>query len=305
MPARSAFPPEPAGPNRPIVTPEAVPLSLETATVGSRGVAYVLDLAIILLGLLVVGIAQFALGAGGFVPGWLGIALLLVLAFALQFGYPIGFETLRRGQTPGKSVMGLRVVTVEGAPIGLRHAAIRATVALFELLGTFGLVAVVTSFVSQRGQRLGDMAAGTLVVRERRFRGGLHAQHFDPPVGLEAYTGQLDVSGLGPSDYATVRDALRRLPSLREQTRTRIASQVADPLRARVAPPPPPGVSAEAWLQCLAAAVQARRSPPPGGDGGASEPDGRDPAPPPIPSSTGDDQGTTQGDSERGFAPPS
>jgi uncharacterized RDD family membrane protein YckC len=252
--------PDPTSPT--LVTPDAVPLDLETATVGSRAVAYLLDLLLLGTGYLLLGLATAILGGGGFVPGWAGIALLLLLVFALQFGYPIGFETLWRGRTPGKAAMGLRVVTLEGAPVGLRHAAVRMTVGLFELLMLLGLPAIITSLVSARGQRLGDLAAGTLVVRERRVAAALAVESFPPPAGYEHYTARLDVSGLGPQDYATVRDTLRRLPSLPDvATRTRIAEQVATPLATRVSPAPPAEASAETWLRCVAAALQARRQP--------------------------------------------
>jgi uncharacterized RDD family membrane protein YckC len=102
-------------PDRGVVTPEAVLLDLDTATVGSRAVAYLLDLAVLGIGYTALGIATAILGGGGFVPGWVGITLLLLLVFAWQFGYPIGFETLWRGRTPGKAAMGLRVVTTEAA----------------------------------------------------------------------------------------------------------------------------------------------------------------------------------------------
>jgi uncharacterized RDD family membrane protein YckC len=246
------------------VTPDAVPLDLETATVGSRAVAYVLDLLLIGTGYVLLGLATAALGGGGFVPGWAGIAVLLVLVFALQFGYPIGFETLWRGRTPGKAAMGLRVVTLEGAPVGVRHAAVRTTVGLFELLLLLGAPAVITSLVSPRGQRLGDLAAGTLVIRERRARTALSVSSHAAPPGYEAYTGQLDISALGPQDYATVRETLRRLPTLPDDvTRSRIAGQVAGALAPRVTPAPPASVTAETWLRCVAAAFQARRAPGP------------------------------------------
>ena len=242
----------------PIVTPDVVPLELDVATLGSRGIAYVLDLLIWASALLVLAVSQALLGGAGFVPGSFGIALLLLAAFALQFGYPIGFETLWRGRTPGKATMGLRVVTVEGGPIGVRHATLRATVGLLELLGTLGAVAVVASFASRRSQRLGDLAAGTIVVREPRAGRSVTAERFEAPAGLEPYVRRLDVSALGPTDYATLRETLRRLPTLAPVARDRIASQLATSLVARVTPPPPDGIPAEVWLHCIAAAVQRR-----------------------------------------------
>jgi uncharacterized RDD family membrane protein YckC len=269
-----------------IVTPEAVPLDLETATVGSRAVAYLLDLTIMAVGYVALGFATTALGGGGFVPGWAGIALLLLLVFALQFGYPVGFEVLWRGRTPGKAAMGLRVVTDEGAPVGLRHAAVRVTVGLFELLATLGVPAIISSLVSSRGQRLGDLAAGTIVVRERRASATTQAETFAAPMGHEALVERMDVSGLGPRDYATVRDTVRRLPSLptRDGTRTRIAEQVADALAPRVTPAPS-GIDAETWLRCVAAALQRRRTSLPVGGTAAPPPPPAAPAAPVSPPS--------------------
>jgi uncharacterized RDD family membrane protein YckC len=252
-------PPRP-GPDG-IVTPDAVALDLEVATVGSRGIAYLVDLTVLGTGLVLLGLAEATLDLGGpGVPGWAGVALVLLLLFAWQFGYPIGFETLWRGRTPGKALLGLRVVTVEGAPVGVRHATIRAVVGLLELTGTLGAVAILTSLVSARHQRLGDLAAGTLVIRERRARSTPEAHRFLPPPGLAGYAAQLDPSLLGPAEYAAVRDLLLRAPTLPPEVRDRLARQLATAVGARVTPPPPPGIAAEDWLRCVAAAVQARRT---------------------------------------------
>lgn len=272
-----------------VVTPDAVALDLEVATVGSRAAAYLLDLLLLAVGFLLLGIAEAVFGFGGFVPDWFAIALVLLLLFAWQFGYPVGLETLWRGRTVGKAAMGLRVLTVEGGPVGFRHATIRAAVGLFELTATLGAGAVITSFASSRGQRLGDLAAGTLVVRERRAAGDPRAEVFQPPPGLEGYVQRLDVSGLGPGDYAAVRDTLRRSPQLPSDTRSRVTHQLAQALSSRVTPPAPAGLTAEGWLSCVAAAVQARRAPV--ATWRPSSPAAPDPAhhpPPPAPFPTGD-----------------
>jgi uncharacterized RDD family membrane protein YckC len=253
-----------------IVTPDAVGLDLQIATLGSRGAAYVLDLSIFLVVGTLLGIGQALLGGAGFVPGWLGIALLLLLAFLWQFGYPIGFEVLARGRTPGKAALGLRVVTVEGAPVRLRHATIRAVVGLLELIGTTGAIAVVSSFASPRSQRLGDMAAGTLVVRERRGGGTPAVETFVAPAGLETYTARLDVSGLQASDYATIRETLRRARELAPAVRVQLSTELAQRFTELVRPAPPPEATAEQFLTCIAAAVQARRA-------GAAVPEPRTP----------------------------
>lgn len=240
------------------ITPDAVALDVDLATVGSRGIAYLLDLTIVLTALLLVQLAQMLLGGGGFVDGWWAIMILLLAAFALQFGYPIGFEVLWRGRTLGKAVMGLRVITVEGAPVGFRHSAIRAIAAVFELLSTLGILAIATSLASARGQRLGDLAAGTVVVRERRSNRSIAAVQHPVPPGWEGYTAQLDTSHLDARDEAVIRDALRRAEQLRPSARTELLRQVAQAVVGRISPPPPSGTDAEAWLRSVAAHLAAR-----------------------------------------------
>jgi uncharacterized RDD family membrane protein YckC len=251
------------------VTPDAVALDVDIATVGSRGIAYLLDLSIVLSALLLIQLGQVLLGLGGFVPGWLPIAVLLVAAFALQFGYPIGFEVLWRGRTLGKAVMGLRVVTVEGAPVGFRHAAIRAAAGVFELLATLGFPAIVTSFESRHGQRLGDLAAGTVVVRERRASRPVQALRYPVPPGWEGYVRTLDVGRLDPLDRAVIRDTLRRAHELRLPVRHQVMVELADALLERTAPPPPLGTDAETFVRCVAARLAERVEGPIGAGGRA------------------------------------
>jgi uncharacterized RDD family membrane protein YckC len=260
-----------AGATPAVITPDAVGLDLEVASLGSRGTAYLIDAIVLFVGVSVIGVGQALLGGGGFVDGWFGIAVLFVLGMLLLFGYPIGFETMNRGRTPGKMALGLRVVTVEGAPSGFRHAAIRAMVGLFELLGSFGAIAILTSFSSARCQRLGDLAAGTLVVRERRgSRSGPQAATFAVPRGLESYVASVDVRALTPADYATIRETLQRIDLLPPPVRDELTRGLAEQLLPRIQPPPPTGVAPAAFLQAVAAAIQARRQPVRSGPSAAS-----------------------------------
>lgn len=239
-----------------LVSPDAVALDLDVATVGSRGIAYLLDLALYLTVLLILLLVQLAFTDGAWLTTGAGVAIGLLLTFTWQFGYPVAFETLWRGRTLGKAAMGLRVVTVEGAPVGVRHATIRAATATFELLATSGLLASLSSFWSPRGQRLGDLAAGTVVVRERRLAPQPQALTFPPPRGSEGWVASVDVSRIGAREYALLRDTVRRLPELKEPARSVTADRVAGLLVPRIAPLPPPGVPTEVVLQALAAAVQ-------------------------------------------------
>lgn len=253
-------PTEPGADGDAWITPDAVALDVEVATVGSRGIAYLLDLALIWFSLFLLQIAQLLVGWDLMGAGWVAVTIMLLAAFAVQFGYPIGFEVLWRGRTLGKAALGLRVITVEGAPVGFRHAVIRAVAGVFELLSTIGILAIGTSFSSRRGQRLGDLAAGTVVIRERRARRPVGGLTYHMPPGWEAYAQQLDLGDLGPAELALIRDTLRRADHLPPTVRREVMDEVAGSLVDRVSPRPPAYTDAEPWLRCLAVGLARRVS---------------------------------------------
>jgi uncharacterized RDD family membrane protein YckC len=244
-----------------MVTPEAVALEFETANVGSRILAFLIDMAIVVAGLFVgiTGVALLVNAAEFALPEWLVLALFFVLVPGWWLGYFIAFETLWRGRTPGKAALGLRVVTREGAPVRLRHATIRTLLGTVDFLLSSGFFAVVFILFSRDNQRLGDMVAGTLVLRERSATRLAAPVNFAPPPGLESYTGTLDVTGVTTREYQAVRSFLLRADQFAPAARARLAAQLATPLAARLRPPPPDGSSAEAYLRCVAAAYQRRQ----------------------------------------------
>ena len=244
-----------------VVTPEAVPLDLQPAGLGSRFVALLIDWAVqAMLGfaLLLVGIGLSVGEAGG-----VGIALFFLLTFVVMFGYPIALETLWRGRTLGKAAMGLRVVTTEGGPVRFRHAAIRAALGMVDFFLTSGAAAVISVLATRNNQRLGDLVAGTLVLRERTGLPPPQAAEFSVPAGLESYAASLDVSGMTADDYRAVRAFLLRAPGLDYKVRYQLAIGLADPLSDRVRPMPPAGVHPAWWLICVAAVYQQRTAAPP------------------------------------------
>lgn len=243
------------------VTPEAVPLEFDTAHIGSRFVALLTDALIqwaLFFVLFLAGGLLGEAGALGGIPDWLGITLVTLLFFGVVWGYPVGMETFWRGRTLGKAAMGLRVVTVEGAPIGFRHAAIRAAVGLVDFPLTFGFAAVLGVLLTKRQQRLGDLAAGTLVVRERTGAGEPTAITFTVPHGAEAYAATLDVSGLSTRDYAMIRQFLLRAADLDPSSRAALAGELATPVARRLHHDVLSEVSAELFLRCVAARYQQR-----------------------------------------------
>lgn len=240
-----------------IVTPEAVPLELRQAGLGSRFCALMIDWLVqgaLGFALLVAAIPLAADNAG------VGIALFFVFLFLVLLGYPAAMETLWKGRTLGKAAMGLRVVTVEGAPIRFRHAAIRAALGLFDFYFTSGAGAVLCALLTEKGQRMGDLVAGTIVLRERTGLAAPAPAAFGVPPWLESYAVTLDVSALRTQDYQAVRSFLLRAPQLDPQVRHGLAVDLADPIVGRVRPAPPTGIHPAWFLICVAAVYQRRHA---------------------------------------------
>jgi uncharacterized RDD family membrane protein YckC len=244
-----------------MVTPEAVALEFRTANLGSRILAYLIDMAVVTVGILagLTAVALLGQATDVVVPDWVALTIVLVLLPGWWLGYFIAFETLWRGRTLGKAALGLRVVTTEGAPVRFRHAAIRSLLGLVDFALAGGFFAVVFILFTRDNQRLGDLVAGTLVLRERSGLAAPAPVSFTPPPGLEAYTATLDTSRVGTEEYQAVRTFLLRAASLPPGPRSALALQLANPLAGRLRPPPPAGISPELYLHCVAAAYQQRQ----------------------------------------------
>ena len=240
-----------------LVTPEGVALALDPAGVGSRSVALLLDAIVQFVALF--GLLMLLAIASGFISGWVALTIAFLAVFTVLFGYPVLLETLWRGRTLGKAALGLRVVTVEGAPVRMRHAAIRAALGLVDFLGTGGAAAVVSALATARNQRLGDLVAGTVVVHERRRRA--HATSFFAPPEAASAAATVDVAGLDRDDYGLVRSFLLRAPSMSAHARAELATQIADGIAVRLGQPRPPELDAATWLAAVAARVQANAVP--------------------------------------------
>jgi uncharacterized RDD family membrane protein YckC len=231
-----------------IATPEGVSLELPLAGIGSRFVALLVDT--LLQSLVFTGLAILlsVLDAGGFT----GDAVMAVAAFALVFGYPVAFELAAAGRTPGKRWSSLRVVCDDGSPITFRASALRNLVRIVDSLPGVYLVGAIAVFASRNNQRLGDLAAGTIVVREPRAAKGaaqpiLATEDLDPE-DLPAW----DVSGLRDPELAALRRFLERRHALDVVPRNLLARDLAEQLRPRVG-----GVGAdlapERFLELIAA----------------------------------------------------
>ena len=155
-----------------IETPEQIELMLEPAGLGARTVAWVVDAllkGLVLLGLALLGLL-FAGLTGADVGDWLSgyyLALLLAAAAGVLMAYDVYFEVRHNGQTPGKRHQGIRVMREGGGPVDFRSACLRWLLAVVDFLPMLYLLGATLILLSRRRQRLGDLAAGTLVIRER------------------------------------------------------------------------------------------------------------------------------------------
>jgi uncharacterized RDD family membrane protein YckC len=239
-----------------VVTPEAVVLDVRTAGLGSRVLARALDGLIQGAALVVVfTVTGVVLSSSNGSLGTAALVVDLVLITVIVFAYPIIWESLWRGRTPGKAALGLRVLTRPGGPIRFRHALVRGLVGLGEVMA-LPVVGVVAMLVSSNDQRLGDLAAGTIVVRERAAVRMSVPIVFYPPPGWEHYVASLDVSDMTPGEYETVRSFLIRAREMAPVPRSNLANRLAGPLVSRWHQQGPAGAGSELWLACVAAAYQ-------------------------------------------------
>ena len=236
---------------RGIVTPQGVVLDLETAGVGHRGAARLIDLTVLVA--LGAGVTQVA----DFLPGTAAVVLQLASFLVLFFGYPVIAETFYRGRTIGKAALGLRAVTLEAGPIGFREAMIRS---LFQLvdIGTLGIGALLSGMVSPRSQRIGDIAAGTFVIRDPRSVAHVPAVPFTPPMGTEAMVASLDVRRLRPEQERVIRSYLLRVGELSVPARVDLGRRIAEGTARRLGHDPAHLGDDETYLVAVMAARQLR-----------------------------------------------
>lgn len=199
--------------------------------IGARFLARLLDSLIQLGAVIALLLVGTAIGDSGFTR-----AGLLIAVFIVVFGYDFVFEPLLRGQTPGKKAAGIRVVDREGRPVTFLATAIRNTVRLIDFFPLLYAAGFVTMIATQHAQRLGDLAAGTLVVRDRDTSEAevrLRSNHAIPTVPAHAVA-SWDVTLVSASDVATIRHFLDRRVSLAPVARHDLALKLARQIAPRV-----------------------------------------------------------------------
>lgn len=242
-----------------IVTPEAVVLDVDTAGVASRVFAGLIDF-VVQMGILFVGL--FVLGiVGAASASSFNMGTVLLLAFVLM-GYPVLSEMLMRGRTIGKRAMGLRAVTLEGAPIRLRHALLRMMGGLVDRylppLGVTGMLFVISS---SRHQRVGDLLSGTMVIRDPDRTLLPPAVWFPVPPGLEGFAATIDPTAMTDEQYTVIRSFLLRNRELSADARYALGADLAARAAATLHHDGNTRVHPEAYLLCVISRYQRRNFP--------------------------------------------
>ena len=253
-----------------IQTPENVAFGYQVAGIGSRFLATLLDTSIILLLQAAVFVAFFLIlrafnitPLDGGLASWIYAVFGLVM-FIFYWGYYIFFEMSWNGQTPGKRWTGLRVIRADGTPITLSESLIRNLARLVDMLPAAYGVGIITMFIDRQSRRLGDLAAGTLVVHDRApitiqslsFKRTLN-------LGMQGLTKvSLDgfpVERLTDDDLSLIEDFLLRRDQLTH--RDSLAIQILNTLHQRLGLPPPTmsRLEAEDTLVAILQAMQKRQ----------------------------------------------
>lgn len=241
-----------------VETPEHVAIGYELADLGSRFAALLVDGVLISLGVLVfaVGIPLLVLGLGG-LPDWLagiGVGLLILLVFVWTWGYFVYFEGLRDGQTPGKRWLRIRVVHDGGFPLTVRGAAIRNLLRLVDIQpAPSWMVGGVAMMLHPQTKRVGDLAAGTVVVRERNA--ALLPEERAQPAASSG------PPRLSPEALETLGKYVARREQLRPEVRHGLARRLMEGLERHVADDPRRRqVTTDAYLVLLYREESARQA---------------------------------------------
>lgn len=226
-----------------VVTPERVPFRYRLAGPGPRAIAWAVDAGIRVV--ILIALAVLAVAAA-FVPGIgdASVGPLLVAGFLLEWWYGAILETLLQGRTPGKLLLGLRVVRVDGAPARFPDFVLRNLLRGVDFLPGFYVIGVAVMAADERLRRLGDLVAGTVVVREDRTE-VLEAVAITPPVTEEERRGLPARVPLDRGDLSVIESFLRRRPKLSPARIEELASTFGPVLSERT------GIQAPTWERVL------------------------------------------------------
>ncbi|MCM3873407.1 MAG: RDD family protein [Pyrinomonadaceae bacterium] len=233
-----------------IETPERVPLHFALASIGNRFLACTIDhamqaLTVVLMAIAFLTLANFSSLSDELTsaPKWVYAVAILVL-FLIVSGYFAFFEWLWNGQTPGKRWLKLRVIREDGRPVTFWEAAVRNLLRSIDIMpAPFYSIGLISVFTTARDQRVGDLVAGTVVVREREAEAPAFAQVFAADVSDPALRRSFrpvefiaDLNGLTESEIQVVETFLRRRWDLQDIPRQWMAWRVSLPIMYKTRP---------------------------------------------------------------------
>ena len=236
-----------------LITGEAVALDITPATVANRITSGLIDYGVYALGtgVSVLVVMALAVADGSELEDNLAFlqAVLSLVALVWLAVIPLLVEFLSGGRSLGRIVTGARVVRDDGGTVRLRHCLVRTLLAVVEIWGTWAVPALCASVVSKRGKRLGDMLAGTYVVREH------HRSQTAPPLlmppELTEWAAGTDLRALPGYLSLTARTFLQRASSLMPASRHQLGLELASQVQEYVSPPPPAGTHPERFLAAV------------------------------------------------------
>jgi uncharacterized RDD family membrane protein YckC len=251
---------QPVQPIHGLFSPEGVRLELAVAGPAPRMFAYGIDWLIVILLLVLLLVSLFtSLPLGALLDKWVKallheasaatreqrpdpeligrvagvmIALFVLAQFVVETGYFIFCEMVTGGRSPGKALVGLRVVRRDGMPLDFRSSVVRNVMRIVDMLPANYLVGLVAMLLSDSGERLGDHVAGTVVVRLDRPEAAAEIQTPERPAAFSLTRQQL--ARIGPRELQLIRTTLRRMASLPEARRRPLLEEVAETVRARL-----------------------------------------------------------------------
>lgn len=239
-----------------IETPERVPLQFALASIGNRFLACAFDhfvqffVIFLLLWILAAATQTTSLDkigtASDALPRWT-VAIFIIAFFLVIAGYFVFFEWLWHGQTPGKRLLKLRVIREDGRPITFWEAAARNLLRIFDMMPAvvipFYSVGLISVFISSRDQRVGDLFAGTVVVRERQDEAPTFKSVFSTSISDSAFQRvqhkvnfTADVSPLAEPEIEVIESFLRRRWDLTDRQRLWMAWRIALPIMYKLKP---------------------------------------------------------------------
>ncbi len=239
-----------------LVTGEAVLIDLPPASVPQRIVSGLIDLITYLI--LLAAVVWFVYTQVPWVSDADTAAATLVSVVGCLVVAPMTVETVTRGRSLGKWIMRLRTVRDDAGPIVFRHAFVRALLGFVEIYAFSGVPALISSLCTARAKRMGDLAAGTYVVRLEPLRPIPAAPPMPPP--LAGWATACDIAPLPDGLSVSVRQFLLRSATLSPPARAHLADLLMAQVAPLIAPPPPAGAPVGEVLAAVVAETRRREA---------------------------------------------